>query len=132
MVLGILVLLPFFTKPRWCVDEWGGKTDTDSKEAYANCGYNPQFAADALREGKEDYQLVGTPNSGSPKLEPEVQAVVEAICYLALLYFTAIRLCLKKVTKTARLRCGVMTSLLVYLIGANILALVIGFRRYAT
>jgi hypothetical protein len=55
VALGILVLLPFFTKPRWCVDEWGGKTDSASKAAYATCGYNPNFAADALKEGKEDY-----------------------------------------------------------------------------
>ena len=38
---------------------------------------------------------------------------------------------LKKATKTARLRCGVMTSLLLYLIVANVLAIVIDYPRYA-
>lgn len=51
-----------------------------------------------------------------------MQAVVDATSYALLLYFTAIRLCLKKVTKTARLRCAGMSSLLIYLIVANVLA----------
>ena len=72
VALGILVLLPFFTKPSWCVEEWGGKTDAESVAAYATCGYNPDFAADALKQGVEDYKTLGTPNSGSPKLEPDL------------------------------------------------------------
>ena len=40
-------------------------------EMYNTCGYNPNFAADALEQGLEDYLLVGYPNSGSPKFEPD-------------------------------------------------------------
>ena len=71
VALVILVLIPFFTKPRWCVDKWGGKTGTKNMEMYNTCGYNPNFAADALEQGLEDYLLVGYPNSGSPKFEPD-------------------------------------------------------------
>lgn len=129
-----LVLVPFFTKPAWCVAKWGPEAPE-----YELCGYNPDFAgaanaaaaAGAEGDEAEDYRYVGYPSSQIPKLHPHTQAAVDATSYALLLYFTGIRLCLKKVTKTARLRCAGMTSLLLYLIVANVLAITANAPRTA-
>ena len=60
-----------------------------------------------------------------------MQAAVDATSYALLLYFTALRLGLKKATRTARCRCAGMSLLLLYLITANVLAIVIDYPRSA-
>lgn len=52
-----LVLVPFVTKPRWCIDLFKGTSDYDT------CGYNPNFIAEAAAQGHDDYLLVGYPSS---------------------------------------------------------------------
>ena len=36
IVLLVLLLLPYFNKPRWCIDMFEGKDEW----AYSNCGFN--------------------------------------------------------------------------------------------
>lgn len=51
--------------------------------------------------------------------------------YIILLYFTLLRLFLKKVTKTAKLRAAVISSMLLYLITFNILTITSNYQRDA-
>ena len=96
---------------------------------YDTCGYNPDFVHDAAVSGNDEYLEIHYPSSQVPKLLPQAQAFFDATSYGLLLYFTAIRLCLKKPTKTAKLRCAGIASILIYLIIVNILTIAIGTQR---
>ena len=87
--------------------------------------------AEAQSQGVEDFTLVGYPASQVPKLTPHVQGGVDTASYALLLYFTVLRLFLKKATKTAKARCAGMASLLLYLITANVLAVAVDYPRTA-
>ena len=52
--------------------------------------------------------------------------------YSLLLYFTILRLFLKKPTKTAKLRCAVISMMLCYLITANIMTILTDYSRDVT
>ena len=76
-----------------------------------------------------DYLHVGYPSSYAPKLTPKTQATIDMCAYGALLYFTIIRLFLKRATKTAKLRCFVISMMLCYLITANIMTILTDYSR---
>lgn len=59
-----------------------------------------------------------------PKLHPKTQAALDMICYLILLYFTIIRLYLKKVTITAKIRTLVISILLAFLFVSSLMVIV--------
>ena len=98
---------------------------------YATCGFNHDFQthAKANDDLDNDWMYIGYPQSYIPKLEPNTQAFLDAMCYFLLFYFTVIRLFLKIPTKTSKARCAVMSMLLLYLVIANILIIAIQFRR---
>lgn len=123
-----LLFVPFVTKQQWCLDKF-----TKDMPEYATCGFDHDFQAKAIAndDTDNDYLYIGYPQSYIPKLEPNTQAIIDALCYFTLWYFTFIRLFLKIPTKTSKARCAVMSALLFYLIIANILIITIQFRRRA-
>ena len=109
----------------------------DSKE-YEHCGFNVNFQEDLkkmadLPEGdqKEEYQILGYPSSQIIKLEPNTQATMELISYALLIYFSNLRIFIKKATKTALLRTAIITVLLLYLMICNLLTLTMDYKRSA-
>ena len=126
--------MPFFTKPKWCLEKFA----KDSKD-YEHCGYNKNFVEDLKKyaeqpegEQKEEYQILGYPSSNIIKLEPNTQAIMELVSYALLIYFSNLRIFIKKATKTALLRCGIISVLLMYLMTCNLLTITMDYRRSAT
>mmetsp|Transcript_2851 Transcript_2851/g.4442 ORF Transcript_2851/g.4442 Transcript_2851/m.4442 type:complete len:145 (-) Transcript_2851:81-515(-) len=76
--------------------------------------------------------MVGYPSSRIIKLEPVTQAYLDMVMYSILLYFTIIRMFIKKVTKTALIRTCVISFLLAYLIICNFMIILSGAERGAT
>jgi hypothetical protein len=121
--------MPFFTKPRWCVQKF---KETDPE--YEWCGFNRKFNKVANYmdlDSESEFLSLGVPSSSVPKFHPHTQAYFDIISFSCLLYFTLIRLFLKKTTTTAIIRSGVISACLLYLITASILTLATGYHdRY--
>lgn len=118
--------MPFFTKPRWCVQKF-----KESDPQYEWCGFNKNFDKVANYkdlDSEAEGMSLGIPSSSVPKLHPWTQAYLDIFSFSCLLYFTLIRLFLKKTTKTAIIRSGVISACLTYLIGASILTLVVDYH----
>jgi len=65
-----LVLIPFMTKPSWCVNLY-----EKGSEDYQTCGFNmtlPATTGELFSENEfdEHFKHIGVPSSRIPKLEP--------------------------------------------------------------
>ena len=105
-----LILVPFFTKPRWCIEKFKGTPE------FEHCGFYRDFMSDPNYNADDEYKMVGYPSSRIIKLDPEFQSTIDLLSYSFLLYFTIIRMFLKKVTKTALIRCIIISCTLLFLI----------------
>ena len=119
--------MPYFHKPEWCIVRF---RDNSSKD-YEWCGFNINFTdfGNDTNGKKIPYNgsndQVGIPSGAIKKISPELEASLCIGCYFFLLLFTLMRLCLKRVTNTARIRTAVMTILLTGLITSKICILII-------
>lgn len=57
--------MPFFTKPKWCLEKFAKGDDK-----YEHCGFNRNFVDDLKKQAdlpdddkKEEYQILGYPSS---------------------------------------------------------------------
>ena len=121
-----LLVSPYVTKPNWCIEKFKGTPD------YEFCGFNIQVIDDKLPEygTDEEYTVLGYPSSRITKLEPETEAVLDSISFLILLFFTLIRLFLKRATKTAIIRSGVISLTLLVLVIENMFTVFRGYPRH--
>jgi hypothetical protein len=85
------LIVPFIAKPAWCVEQHRGKT------TYLKCGFYS-------RSTERNLDPVNTPASNIAKLLPQAQAISDILSFFILLYFSIMRLFLKKATKTAKFR----------------------------
>jgi len=99
------MLIPFVSKPTWCVEQ------VQATNEYPLCGF---------KTGSIEWDKLGIPSSNIPKLMPKAQAFSDVISFSILLYFTIIRVFLKKATKTAKIRTIFISGVLLYLITLNI------------
>lgn len=127
VVVMTLLVMPFFHKPRWCLDQFEHDPQLLSTCGFKSGGINSEFRV--IHKGETtDVEDVGIPASKIPKLYPVPEAILNTFCYLVLLYFTVIRVFLRKATKTAKLRTLSISSLLLFLIISNILVIAIGYK----
>ena len=119
-----LLLIPYYTKPEWCVKKFKGTPE------YEHCGFNVNFVNEPEYGEDNEYEILGYPSSKFIKLEPETQAVYDSIAFMILIFFTLIRLFLKRVTKTAMIRSGVISLTLLVLLIENILTIYNGYPRH--
>lgn len=111
------MMLPFFHRPKWCIEAF------EHKPEYQYCGFNYTFAtapAKGTYKQENDIDYVGYPSSNIPKIETFTESRISIVCYALLMYFTLIRLFLKVITRTAKLRTIVITGLLGAMITSHV------------
>ena len=109
--------LPFFHRPKWCIEAF------ENTPEYQWCGFNYTFAsapAKGTYDPGKDIEYVGYPSSNIPKIETVTESRISIACYVLLMYFTLIRLFLKVITRTAKLRTIVITCLLGAMITSHV------------
>lgn len=111
------MILPFFHRPRWCIEAF------ENTPEYEWCGFNYTFAtapAKGTYDPSKDIDYVGYPSSNFPKIESTTESNISIVCYALLMYFTLIRLFLKVITRTAKVRTIVITGLLGAMIASHV------------
>ena len=124
MATFILLIIPYVTKPQWCVEKFKGTED------YENCGFNRDFMSSPDYDPDTEFETLGYPSSRIKKLDPVTMAIFDLSAISTLLFFTNIRLFLKKTTKTAIIRSGILSLFLTILAVDDFLTIFAGRPRY--
>lgn len=119
-----LLIIPYVTKPDWCIKKFKGTPD------YEHCGFNINFTNEPEFAGDDEYTILGYPSSRITKLDPKTEAIYDSVSFVILLFFTIIRLFLKRATKTAIIRSGVISLTLIILLVENIFTITQEYPRH--
>lgn len=79
---------------------------------------------------EDEYTILGYPSSRITKLEPKTMAIMNSIAFAILIFFTLIRLFLKRTTKTAIVRSGIISLTLLVLLIENVLIIHYDYTRH--